>query len=355
MSENNKYKWMVRVGCMTFNHASYIEDAMNGFTMQQTSFPFVCTIIDDASTDGEQEVIKNYLSEYFELENKGITRHEETEDYILTFARHKTNLNCYFAVLLLKYNHYSIKKPKLPYIAEWNDNAKYIAACEGDDYWIDNHKLKRQIDILEKDPQCTMVCCRTKRYSVANNYFLDDNRCYSESSFLRVEDIILKGGLYVSFCGVVFRKCVKDNYPNYCVKCHVGDYPLAIMCAMKGRVYYIDIPMAVYRTNNPQSWVGRQKESRLSEKRLNGIVSEVKMLEGFKNDYSAYSEAFNKRLYTFILSNIPYWKKDPIGYVKFYRALKEELKIFSFGMQVRMKVKYFYLRAIEKRFTEKQQ
>ena len=63
MNEKNDYKWMVRVRCMTFNHASYIEDAMNGFTIQQTDFPFVCTIIDDASTDGEQEVIKNYLQD----------------------------------------------------------------------------------------------------------------------------------------------------------------------------------------------------------------------------------------------------------------------------------------------------
>ena len=55
------YKWMVRVSCMTFNHHAYIEDAMNGFCMQETDFPFVCTIVDDASTDGEPEVIKKYL------------------------------------------------------------------------------------------------------------------------------------------------------------------------------------------------------------------------------------------------------------------------------------------------------
>ena len=71
---------------MTFNHAQYIEDALNGFTMQQTTFPYVCCIIDDASTDGEQEVIRNYLNEHFDLEDKMIARHEETDDYVLTFA-----------------------------------------------------------------------------------------------------------------------------------------------------------------------------------------------------------------------------------------------------------------------------
>ena len=55
---------------MTYNQASYIEDAMNGFTMQQTDFPFVCIIVDDASTDGEPEVIQRYLSTYFDLEDE---------------------------------------------------------------------------------------------------------------------------------------------------------------------------------------------------------------------------------------------------------------------------------------------
>lgn len=172
----NDYKWMVRVGCMTFNHASYIEDAMNGFTMQQTSFPFVCTIIDDASTDGEQVVIKNYLNEHFNLDDKNIVRYEETDDYLLTFARHKTNLNCYFAVLFLKYNHYSIKKPKLPYIAEWNDKAKYIACCEGDDYWIDKNKLQKQYDYMNSHPTCSLCHTNFKmRRGIEEELITDSN------------------------------------------------------------------------------------------------------------------------------------------------------------------------------------
>ena len=56
-------KFKVTVSCMTYNQSKYITDAMNGFTMQQTDFPFVCTIVDDASTDGEQQVIKQYVEE----------------------------------------------------------------------------------------------------------------------------------------------------------------------------------------------------------------------------------------------------------------------------------------------------
>lgn len=155
MNEQNKYDWMVCVSCMTFNHAPYIVDAMNGFTMQETNFPFVCTVVDDDSTDGEQEVIKSYLNEHFDLEDKKIVRQEETDDYVLTFARHKINLNCHFVVLNLKYNHYR-KKPKLPYVVRWRDKAKYIALCEGDDFWIDPKKLQKQVEYMEQHPECSL-------------------------------------------------------------------------------------------------------------------------------------------------------------------------------------------------------
>ena len=109
---NNSIEFKVRINCMTFNHAPYIMDAMNGFCMQQSTFPYVAIIVDDASTDGEPEIINRYLQDHFDLEDKGIVRNEETDDYVMTFARHKKNQNCFFAVFLLKYNHYSKKKEK---------------------------------------------------------------------------------------------------------------------------------------------------------------------------------------------------------------------------------------------------
>ena len=145
MEEKNKF--MVRVYCATYNHAPYIVDTMNGFCMQETNFPFLCTIIDDASNDGEPEVIRNYLQEHFDLENKSIIRNEETDDYVLIFTRHKTNINCYFAVFFLKYNHYRIKKSK-NYFQEWT-NIKYVATCEGDDFWVNPNKLQMQVDFME--------------------------------------------------------------------------------------------------------------------------------------------------------------------------------------------------------------
>lgn len=145
-------KYKVYVWCNTYNQASYIKDTMDGFCMQQTNFPFVCMIMDDASTDGEPEVIKQYLHDYFETKWT-----KETDDYHLTLARHKENKNCYFAVYLLKYNHYSIKKLRLRYYKELADDIDYVALCEGDDYWTDKHKLQKQADALDANPQATLA------------------------------------------------------------------------------------------------------------------------------------------------------------------------------------------------------
>lgn len=145
-----KYKVCVR--CATFNHAPYITATLDGFCRQQTNFPFLCVIVDDNSKDGEQEVIKQYLSNHFTAESI-----KETDDYHLTLARHKDNKNCYFAVFLLKYNHYSIKKPIRTHYQELVSGVNYLAFCEGDDYWTDEHKLQKQADALDANPQATLV------------------------------------------------------------------------------------------------------------------------------------------------------------------------------------------------------
>lgn len=149
-------KFKVTVSCMTYNHSKYITDAMNGFTMQQTSFPFICTIVDDASTDGEQEVISKYVDEYFDFSEGSAAFHKETDYAHITYAQHKTNKNCYFAVLYLKENHYSQRKPKMGYLSEWRDMCEYEALCEGDDYWIVSDKLEKQVDYLDKHNDYSM-------------------------------------------------------------------------------------------------------------------------------------------------------------------------------------------------------
>ena len=102
-------KYLVGVRCFTYNHAPYIEDALNGFTMQQTSFPFITMVVDDASTDGEQDVIRTYLNKHFDTQNSDVAYHKETDYAHISFAQHKSNKNCYIVVLYLKENLYSKK------------------------------------------------------------------------------------------------------------------------------------------------------------------------------------------------------------------------------------------------------
>ena len=238
-----KYKYMVCVECKTYNHSKYIEDAMNGFCMQQTDFPFVCVIVDDASTDGELEVIQKYLVNHFDLEDKSIVRNEETDDYVLTFARHKTNINCFFLVLSLKYNHYG-KKDKKPYYSEWWNNAKYIAICEGDDYWIHPQKLQKQVDFLENNPGCSMCFHRAKILKcidVKVGLQCDDieDRYYSPNELL--------ANWKVPTAAMLFRREVLEVANKGEHRILNGDISVVLNSAKNGEIKGMSEEMSVYR------------------------------------------------------------------------------------------------------------
>ena len=153
--------------------------------MQNTDFPFLCTIVDDCSTDGEQGVIINYLKTHFEYNG---AQEKETEDYKSILVRHKTNVNCFFLVFLLKYNHTQIKKAKYPYIKRFIEGSKYLALCEGDDYWIDSKKLQKQIGFLDNNP--SFVMCHT-----GIKYYYEYEKKYYDSNDIEINRRIQKEGL----------------------------------------------------------------------------------------------------------------------------------------------------------------
>lgn len=124
-------KPLVVIRCITYNHEPFIRDALEGFVMQKTSFPFVAVVHDDASTDGTASIIREYAEKYPNI----IKPIYETE------------------------NQYSKRDGSLRRIMnEACDatGAKYIAFCEGDDYWIDPLKLQKQVDFLEANPEYGM-------------------------------------------------------------------------------------------------------------------------------------------------------------------------------------------------------
>lgn len=252
------YSYMVCTKCMTFNHHAYIEDAMNGFCMQETNFPFVCVIVDDASTDGEPEVIKKYFDLHFDQSESG-----ETDDYTMTFGQHKTNRNCYFAVLYLKYNHYSIKKDKTPYYARWQDNCKYIALCEGDDYWIAKDKLQMQAEALENHPDCSCsghgFITKYQHNDDEIDFTINDN--YQDSFIFTINDFGKKWVLKTLTC--LYRREVFELYSSKKYK-YAKDVTIQYHALKMGDGIYITKPMGVYNVQDGGVWsansnIGRAK------------------------------------------------------------------------------------------------
>ena len=251
-------KFKVTVSCMTYNQSKYITDAMNGFTMQQTSFPFVCTIVDDASTDGEQEVIRKYVEDNFDFSEGSVAYHKETDYAHITYAQHKTNKNCYFAVLYLKENHYSKHKDKSPYLKDWRDGVEYMAICEGDDYWIVPDKLQVQYDMLLKAPNAMMVYTDYQTVDEYGNKILRKQyEIYKRKSISGdILPLLLQGNFPLT-CTILIRKKIMEsslykNMPSF------YDYGLFLTAASFGDCLYLDKETSCYR-NNPDSLMNTQQ------------------------------------------------------------------------------------------------
>lgn len=270
-----KDKYLVCARCFTFNHAQYITDTMNGFTMQQTTFPFVCVIVDDASTDGEPDVIKNYLAEHF----REPCRTEDTEYANIICAHHKTNANCDFVVLFLKYNHYSIKKPKMGYLSEWTEHVKYHALCEGDDYWIAPDKLQKQVDFMEAHPDYGLVY--TNRYNLCGTKITKDKA----SGKCDAISILIKTG--IATLTTCFRKDLRDQYIRDVIPSNkgwlMGDSPLWKYIAFHSKVKFMPDYTGVYRILPESASHSSNIEKRISF--VNSILDiQEYMLEQYVKD-----------------------------------------------------------------------
>ena len=278
----NQINFLVCARCFTYNHAHYIEDAMNGFCMQQTNFPYVCTIVDDCSTDGEQEVIKKYLLKYFDLEDKNVARNEETEDYTLSFAQHKDNPNCYFAVYFLKYNHYSIKKTKFPYFSEYFDVVKYQAMCEGDDYWSNPHKLQLQVDFLDENPEVGMCYTRCR-------YYFQDKSKFAKNAWgggsERFEDLIKNNT--VPTASVLYRQGLYEQYQKDITPNDkgwmLGDYPFWLWISKVRQIRFLNEETCVYRI------LEHSASQRDNKKRRADFITSVTDIQFF------FAERYNQR------------------------------------------------------------
>ena len=305
--ETNRYYFTVRVNCVTFNHAQFIANALDGFCMQETSFPFACVIVDDASTDGEQEIIKSYLIRNFDVDNKAIALEEETDDYKMVFVQHKTNKNCFFVVYYLKYNHFTAKKPKRPYFNKSIDS-DYVAMCEGDDYWIDSHKLQFQVDFLESHPDNSgcIHAYRRDSYQKGDMVSTEVHKYPQTRESIPVEEVICGKRQFCATASWLYRSSAIEDYPDWASKAPVGDKPLKLVLFSKGAIGYIDQVMSVYRVGVPGSWTMRVFRDKKAEKRSR--EGQMKIMKDFdkwtKGKYHKYVRR-NISYYRYVC-----WKND---------------------------------------------
>lgn len=309
-------RFLVSVNCMTFNQASYIEDAMNGFTMQQTNFPFVCTIVDDASTDGEPEIIRKYLDSHFDIEALNLPTADETDEYVRFYARHKENRNCYFLVFLLKYNHYSINKPKLTSVDELLTPIPYFAPCEGDDYWIDSLKLQKQVDFLENHEE----------YGFVGSHCIIENKSRlveEKSKITHVEedkDFLLCGNVFsdakwgpvTRTCTLVYRRSLVAGFAGKVS----GDIVLETVLAKYSYYACYNSYASVYRTGVGVSSVKHDYDKALRY-----------------NEYVVKSRLKQKELFPV---DCP-WDEDELDDSTTYIKLKHSIELFRYLDAMRLK------------------
>ena len=217
---------LVSVATLTYNHEDFIVDALNSFLMQKTSFPFEVIVNDDCSTDLTGKIIKLYERKYPEI-IKGIYQRE----------------NLYSKGVKISMD---IIYPKC--------RGKYIAMCEGDDYWVKEDKLEKQVTYLENNDECSGVFHNTIIKTNNGLYEANQGRNNKERDF-DAGYIILNSGAIIPTASIVCRKDVLLSQPRKLVEISTtGDFLLEIWIALKGKFHYMPEYMSVYRAQTDNSW-----------------------------------------------------------------------------------------------------
>ncbi len=234
MKENNT-PVVVAIKCLVYNHEPYLRQCLDGFVMQKTNFVFVAIVHEDCSTDGSADIIREYERKYPDI-IKPI--YEKENQYI----KHDGSLR------------------RIVNDAVMATGAKYIACCEGDDYWTDSYKLQKQVDILERHPDVTLVYTGFNNVDVKSNVI---KRPYYE--YIRHKS---KGGDILH--NLMYRNFIMTLTVCYRRKLHLTnvyinnpapfDYGLSLAAAMYGKIAYIPMATGNYRLT-PGSMITSHKET----------------------------------------------------------------------------------------------
>lgn len=218
---------MVSILTLAYNHEPYIRQCLDGIVMQQTNFKFELLVHDDASTDGTAEIIREYESKYPEI----IKPIYQTE------------------------NQYSKHVPIGTTYLYPRAQGKYIALCEGDDYWTDPLKLQKQVDFLESNQDYVLCTHCYKLYLEKEQGYGEIRPFITESRTFDFEEYISYTNWLTQPLTAVFKNevSVLDEY----AKCkNAKDRTLFFLLLEKGKGYIMKETMGVYRIHEGGIWSG---------------------------------------------------------------------------------------------------
>lgn len=217
MDENVK----VSIYCRTYNHKTYIQNALDGILMQETDFPYKVIVFDDASTDGTSDIVKDYAERYPQI--------------IQAFIMEE---NTWHSPDRAKVDSEFMQK----YLT-----GKYIGYCEGDDFWIDPHKLQMQVDYMESHPDCVLYLHNALWFNCIDHTMKTGNpySCKSEKDISAEELLMMYNGHPPTASILHKRELV--SMPLFFRESSVGDYPLLLYALSCGNVHYNNRIMSVYR------------------------------------------------------------------------------------------------------------
>lgn len=228
----NSNETKVSIICTTYNHASTLKKCLDSFLEQKVDFPVQIIIHDDASTDGTVEIAREYANKY---------------PWLIFLIEEKVN-------------QYSIDKNRIQITISKSIKGKYVANCEGDDYWSDPYKLYLQFHLMEENQDASFCVHKVKVLNDLNGSL------YSYPNF-KLPTCILKSKKYQKiinshYCfqtSSYFRRATDyikfvNNRPLFAKLIPNGDEANLLYCGSIGKVIYIDREMSVYKKFTKTSW-----------------------------------------------------------------------------------------------------
>ena len=234
---------VVSVCVITYNHGKYIRQCLDGILMQEVTFPYEILIHDDASPDNTAEIIREYEAKYPEI----------IKPIYQTVNQYSQGID------VGKYNFERAV-------------GKYIAFCEGDDYWTDPKKLQMQVDFLEKHPKYVGTAHNVRVIDETGEDVADTINpypTYSQHKFtIHDTEYMRLPGQSASLVYVnIYRTHNKSDLEEYYHAHGIGDRKLAVYLTLHGDIYCIQDTMSIYRyiTTGGTSWSSQMKNKNQSK------------------------------------------------------------------------------------------